>query len=109
MTYKVSVLAIESAGRGPEDRPLGHSRGDLARWLHWAEAAVPLPPDVRMDSTKINIAVRECLDRCYKSDQPLNCLADFTLRLRDDPDWRDAEVQEFETAVRRVLSEVLDA
>jgi hypothetical protein len=62
-----------------------------------------------MDSTKINAAVRDCLDQCYKSDQPLNCLADFTHRLRSDPGWRDAEVQEFETTVRRVLSEILDA
>lgn len=62
-----------------------------------------------MDPTKINAAVRECLDACYKSEQPLNCLADYAMRLRGHPDWREAEIHEFETTVRRILSEIVDA
>jgi hypothetical protein len=52
---------------------------------------------------RINAAIRECLEACYESQAPLPCLAEFVTKLRADDAWRDAEVQEVETAVRQML------
>ena len=56
---------------------------------------------------KINSAIRECLARCYESDAPLANLAEYLIRLRSDPSWREAEVYQVESTVRRVLTRMI--
>jgi hypothetical protein len=60
-----------------------------------------------MDAMKINAAVAECVEECRQSDQPLLCLAVFTLTLRADPGWEAAEVEQFETSARQALAHLL--
>ena len=66
-------------------------------------------PRLRMDSVKMNAAVQECLETCYESLKPLDCLSSYTARLRADPAWEAAEVREFEAVARRMLAELLSA
>jgi hypothetical protein len=56
---------------------------------------------------RINAAIRDCLQRCYESRFPLPILAEFMGKLRADPDWREAEVQEVEAAVRQMLKGIM--
>lgn len=62
-----------------------------------------------MDSAKMNAAMQECLEACYESLRPLDCLSSYAAKLRADPDWRPAEVREFEAVARRILAELLNA
>jgi len=55
---------------------------------------------------KINMAIRDCLGFCYKSEAPLARLAEFLSLLRSDHSWREVEVQQVESSVRRVLAVV---
>jgi hypothetical protein len=61
------------------------------------------------DPDRINAAIRHCLERCYESRAPLPCLAEFAGKLRADPAWREAEIQEVEAAVRQVLKGILSS
>jgi hypothetical protein len=56
---------------------------------------------------KMNTAIRACLDRCYKVDSPLVELAAFVADLRRRSDWRESEIDEVETTVRRILQAVV--
>jgi hypothetical protein len=55
---------------------------------------------------RFNGAVRECLEDCYQSANPLACLATYLERLRADK-WNEAEIEEVETVVRRLLLAVV--
>jgi hypothetical protein len=55
-----------------------------------------------VDATKINDAVRDCLDRCYPSDTPLAVLEDFLQGLCKDG-WERAEIIEVRIAASRML------
>lgn len=55
---------------------------------------------------RFNGAVRECLEDCYQSASPLACLAAYLDRLRADH-WNEAEIEEVETVVRRLLRAVV--
>jgi hypothetical protein len=57
-----------------------------------------------MTAAKISAAVRDCLDQCQRTEFPLANLAVFLESLRLDPNWNEAEVQQVETTVRRILS-----
>jgi hypothetical protein len=52
---------------------------------------------------KINEAVRDCLRACYDAPSALQQLALFVAALRNDPDWRDAEIDLVERGVIRML------
>jgi len=62
-----------------------------------------------MDHAKMNGAIQECLEDCYQSLRPLDCLSSHAARLRADAGWQEAEVREFETVLTRMLAELLDA
>lgn len=55
---------------------------------------------------RFNGAVRECLEECYQAKNRLACLASYLDRLRAD-NWRQAEIEEVETVVRRLLKAVV--
>ena len=55
---------------------------------------------------RFNGAVHECLEECYQASLPLACLAEYAQRLRADG-WREAEIEEVETAIRRLLKAVV--
>ena len=61
-----------------------------------------------MPSNRINIAIHDCLNECYKSDNPLAIVAEFVSRLRADPNWNDSEIDDFEVAIRRILKALMD-
>jgi hypothetical protein len=48
---------------------------------------------------KLKAAFLECLNCCTKSQSPLVALAEYTLRLRRDPNWTDPEVDRVGQAV----------
>ena len=53
---------------------------------------------------KINAAVRECLDQCYTSPQPLGALASYLVNLSGKPGWDQDEIDAVETGVMRMLA-----
>ena len=55
----------------------------------------------------INRAIRDCLDQCYASENPLSTVADFIGRLRNDPQWNDSDVDQVEETVRHILKAVV--
>ena len=55
---------------------------------------------------RFNGAVHECLQECYQAPLPLACLAEYIERLRADG-WTNGDIEEVETAVRRVLKAVV--
>ncbi len=57
-------------------------------------------------ANRLNGAVRECLERCYESQDWLACLAEHTERLRREG-WPSVDIEEVETAVRHILTAVL--
>ena len=48
---------------------------------------------------KVFSAVRNCLDRCYRANDPLVQATEFIDRLRYDPGWSQREIVEVETMV----------
>jgi hypothetical protein len=52
------------------------------------------------------LAVEQCLSRCYATDFPITCLAQFCAELRQKG-WSMDDVHEVETAVRRILAGVM--
>jgi hypothetical protein len=52
---------------------------------------------------RLNGAIHACLDECYSASNPLAALASFVRRLRTNPAWREAEIEEVEQTVRRML------
>ncbi len=62
----------------------------------WAERTV----------NRFNGAVRECLEECYQAENRLACLAQYLARLRADH-WCEADIEEVETVVRRLLTAVV--
>ena len=56
---------------------------------------------------RMNAAVRACLNECYASDRPITALAMFIHSLHRQGGWRDAEIDEFETTMRRILRSVV--
>lgn len=52
---------------------------------------------------RMNNAIRACLDECYAADNPLATMAEFVRRLRQNPQWRESEIDEVEVTVRRML------
>jgi hypothetical protein len=63
---------------------------------------------VATNSSKINEAVQNCLNRCYAAENPLVAIADCLAELRAAPGWTDAEILQVEATSRRMLRAVLD-
>lgn len=53
---------------------------------------------------KINAAVRDCLQQCYPSQQPLATLAAYLIRLSNNPDWTQEQIDAVEAGVVRMLA-----
>jgi hypothetical protein len=54
--------------------------------------------------SKVNAAVRDCLDQCYPSPQPLATLAAYLIKLSSKPDWKQDEIDAVEAGVVRMLA-----
>ena len=54
--------------------------------------------------SKVNAAVRDCLDQCYPSTQPLATLAAYLIKLSNNPDWKQEEIDAVEAGVVRMLA-----
>jgi hypothetical protein len=54
--------------------------------------------------SKVNAAVRECLDQCYPSPQPLATLAQYLIKLSGKDDWTPEEIDAVEAGVVRMLA-----
>ena len=59
-----------------------------------------------LDEIKINNAVHECLDRCYRSDVFLATIATFIKEL-NAAGWQQSEVSMVELAVHNILQGVV--
>jgi len=60
-----------------------------------------------MPTTKINVAIRDCISRCRGNESPLSCLASFVDELRH-AGWSEAELRVVEKAVVRLLDALID-
>jgi hypothetical protein len=67
-----------------------------------------MPTVLDPTAAKINQAIRNCLNRCYVTANPLDALADCVAELRDQPEWTVPEIAQVEGAVRRMLGAMLD-
>lgn len=52
---------------------------------------------------KIDLAIHECLQRCYASPSPFLELSDFLSDLDDDPTWNESEIERLVGVVRKIL------
>jgi hypothetical protein len=52
---------------------------------------------------KINCAIKDCLNRCYDSKNPVITVGNFVAELRSDPLWRAREADLVELNVLRIL------
>jgi len=60
-----------------------------------------------VDSThKINAAIHDCLDLCYRSATPVLCLTEFLKRLSMSRGWSASEVVEVRSRVVHILRTV---
>jgi hypothetical protein len=48
-------------------------------------------------------AVRGCVSQCLSDPSPWSALSHYVQQLRRSPQWKDAEVDEVESAARRAL------
>jgi hypothetical protein len=53
---------------------------------------------------KLMTAVRDCLQTCTVSGSPRQALSSYMQRLRNDPHWTDAEIQEVEQTAGMALA-----
>ena len=60
-----------------------------------------------MSVERINAAVRECLDNCYASQNPLACWSEFMKNLWADDTWSKGDVEQVHLATRRILQALL--
>lgn len=56
-----------------------------------------------MAREKINAAIGECLQRCYRSRDAIAAVADYITELQDSIGWNDVEIHAVELAVLRML------
>lgn len=59
-------------------------------------------------SRRVNVAVHEGLIRCRQSDATLDTLASYMAELRDDKSWRGVDLELVESAVRQIVSQLVD-
>lgn len=57
-------------------------------------------------TSRLNSAVQLCLQRCYRAENALAGLAEYAQELRM-VGWPEAEIEELEIVVRRILRRVL--
>jgi hypothetical protein len=53
---------------------------------------------------RINLAIQDCLQRCYGNSMPLGVLVEFMDGLRADPTWNEAEIEQVERGVLQMLA-----
>jgi hypothetical protein len=53
---------------------------------------------------RINLAIKDCLQRCYENSMPLGALGEFMDGLRADPTWNEAEIEQVERGVLQMLA-----
>jgi hypothetical protein len=56
------------------------------------------------NANRVAAAIRGALDLCSRSTAPLAVLEDMEQQLRNNPEWREAEIRVFDTAIRRILA-----
>ena len=59
---------------------------------------------IAIESTiRINIAVHECLNRCYISAQPVRCLTEYIMQLMYSREWTVSELASIRSATLHIL------
>src|SRR4051794_25017438 len=85
------------------------SRGELL-WLRVGccrTSKIRVEGMEEIDQGKVNDAIHECLDRCYRKNAALVELALFLDELRSGEGWRAGEIHEVEFALLTLLNGVL--
>jgi hypothetical protein len=62
-----------------------------------------------MCNEKLNRAIRECLERCYHSDNTGTCLTEFLRALLCKGDWAVPEVREVRSKMLQTLRKVMSS
>lgn len=60
-----------------------------------------------MADDRINAAVRNCLQQCYRSKDQIATVAAFIEHLKDSIGWTNSEIRSVELAVLRILGSVV--
>ena len=58
--------------------------------------------------TRINNAIRECLDRCYVHANPMACLAEYAAKLVTEHEWTQADANLVAAKAMRMLKIMLE-
>ena len=53
---------------------------------------------------KVLPLVRDCLDRCFREDNPREAIREYIDRLKCDPQWTEADLKEFEATTDRAIA-----
>jgi hypothetical protein len=73
----------------------------------FAKSACSHPKRQKVASdTRINAAIRECLDTFEPGRSPIAHLAAYVERLRNDQSWTERDIREVELAVRRIFAKM---
>ncbi len=59
------------------------------------------------EAAKISRAILQCVRACLESDAILAKIAQFSDKLREDPDWHESEIRLVEAGVRGMLKGLL--
>lgn len=59
-----------------------------------------------LTTSRLNSAVQLCLQRCYRAENPITALIEYSANLRRFG-WREEEIERLEIVVRRILRRVL--
>jgi hypothetical protein len=59
--------------------------------------------------TKINQAVKDCLQRCYREESPFSAIGKYLEQLRKQPGWTDADIFLVESTALRMFKEMVDS
>ena len=60
-------------------------------------------PDMSTHDTQISAAIRDCVDECYSSVRPRDCLAEYVSALVTLDGWSQAQANAVESRAIRIL------
>lgn len=81
----------------------------LARIIWHVRCRTAEPMSLAPTPGKLQEAIHTCVSRCQLHDRPLFCIAESIEKLRCDPTWKEYEITQVETGIRRILARLINA